>query len=449
MAKSQELQKNNNLHKGHRNRMRKRYVNTGIASLEDHEKLEMLLFHIIPQKNTNPLAHVLLDKYGSLKDVFNSSVSDLITVNGIGEKTAIFLNFIGKLFYIYLQEESTEFVLRNYEERCLYFLNELKNKTKKETFLLACIDDTLHVRRCSGLETDKSNTMHLNIQALTSMVLESRCRNVILAHNHIGKIVLSSENMQNMRYIEDILKSLGINLIDYIIITDDKEAYSMKELKIYKANSLIAEKSLENSNHEKQEMLEKLLFYLIRKKNPSLLVHELLNKFGSLHEIFNATIQDLKSVNNMNENAATFLNFIGELFNICSREEYTGFALNTYEERFAYFLNELQNESKREVLLVACLDDSMCVQECTRLKTGDPNTVHFELQALTNVISKSNCKNIILAHNHPMGEALPSYEDIQNTQYIKNILKPLGINLIDHIIVANKNACSMTDLGNI
>ncbi len=230
---STESQNDSNLHKGHRSRIRNRYKNAGIGSFEEHEVLEMLLFYVIPQKNTNPLAHKLLDKFISLKGVFSASIPDLMAVKGVGIATATFLNFIGELFNIYSSKEYTECTLKNTEERYTYFVNKLQNEVKKEVLLVVCLDNAMRVRRCSKLETGELETVHFKTQDLTNIILQSNCKNVILAHNHLtGEAVPSYEDIKNTKYIKNMLEKLGINLIDHIIVPN-KQACSMAELKFF------------------------------------------------------------------------------------------------------------------------------------------------------------------------------------------------------------------------
>ena len=81
---------NKPLHANHRQRLREKYVRDE-ASMCDHEMLELFLFDIIPRRNTNPIAHELINKFGSLLGVFTASKKDLMTVNGIGERAATYI----------------------------------------------------------------------------------------------------------------------------------------------------------------------------------------------------------------------------------------------------------------------------------------------------------------------------------------------------------------------
>lgn len=77
-----------NVHAGHRKRMRERFMNGGFTNYQPHEVLEQLLFESVPRGNTNTTAHLLLDRFGSLDGVFRATKEELMTIHGIGEKSA-------------------------------------------------------------------------------------------------------------------------------------------------------------------------------------------------------------------------------------------------------------------------------------------------------------------------------------------------------------------------
>ena len=79
------------IHTNHRQRLRERYERDGAVSFESHELLELFLFSALPRVNTNPLAHELLNRFGSLYGVFTAKYDELISVAGIGDKTARYI----------------------------------------------------------------------------------------------------------------------------------------------------------------------------------------------------------------------------------------------------------------------------------------------------------------------------------------------------------------------
>ena len=85
------------IHDGHREKMRRRFLETGLDGFADHEALELLLYYAIPRRDTNPIAHAIMDRYDTLSGVLNAPVEDLQKVEGIGESAAILLSLVSKI----------------------------------------------------------------------------------------------------------------------------------------------------------------------------------------------------------------------------------------------------------------------------------------------------------------------------------------------------------------
>ncbi len=77
-----------NIHAGHRNRMRERLMAAGMDNFQPHEVLEILLYEFIPVRDTNPLGHALIERFGSVQNVLTASPKELTEIPGIGKKTA-------------------------------------------------------------------------------------------------------------------------------------------------------------------------------------------------------------------------------------------------------------------------------------------------------------------------------------------------------------------------
>ena len=82
------------IHKDHRQRLRDRFLREGLDNFDELYVLELLLFYCIPRKDTNPIAHSLLEKFGSLTGVFSASMEELESVSGISHNAATFLSMI-------------------------------------------------------------------------------------------------------------------------------------------------------------------------------------------------------------------------------------------------------------------------------------------------------------------------------------------------------------------
>lgn len=197
---------------------------------------------------------------------------------------------------------------------------------------------------------------------------------------------------------------------------------------------------------EPHEVLELLLYYAIPRKDTNELAHRLINRFGTLDQVVNAPIEELEKVDGMGPNAALFLKLISAADRYINKREKQDKILNSVEKSGQYFMRLLQNEH-REVIYMACLDQKCKVISCHRLAEGDVNVAPLSIRQAAERALTSNASMVQLAHNHPSGIALPSEEDIYVTRMIKDILYPLNIQLIDHIIVADGDFVSMRESG--
>ena len=82
------------IHDGHREKMRQRFMTGGLDAFADHEILELLLYYAIPRRDTNPIAHALMERYGSLPAVLAAPMEDLKRTEGIGESAAVLLHLV-------------------------------------------------------------------------------------------------------------------------------------------------------------------------------------------------------------------------------------------------------------------------------------------------------------------------------------------------------------------
>ena len=95
-----------NLHEGHRKRMKERFIKSGLDDFAPHNILELLLFYSIPRGDTNPVAHRLIDTFGSLSGVFDATPEELAKVDGVGENSAILISMIPQIARKYLEDKA-------------------------------------------------------------------------------------------------------------------------------------------------------------------------------------------------------------------------------------------------------------------------------------------------------------------------------------------------------
>ena len=201
------------IHDGHREKMRRRFLETGLEGFADHEALELLLYYAIPRRDTNPIAHALMERYDSLSGVLNAPVEDLEKVEGIGESAAILLSLVSRLSRKARIADASQETILNSSERAGAYLREL-------VFLL-CLDRKGRLLACKRLAEGDVASADLNIRKVVEMALLTSASAVILAHNHpSGVAVPSSSDEAATRQVAEALRTIGVRLVDHIVVAD-------------------------------------------------------------------------------------------------------------------------------------------------------------------------------------------------------------------------------------
>lgn len=210
------------MHEGHRKRVRRRFLKEGLLNFEPHNVLEFLMFHVIPRKDTNEIAHRLIKNFGSLSGVLEADYEELIKIDGISENAAVLLKLIPEMSkYYQLDKQNKKDKLDTYEkigEFILpYFIGE-----KDEAVYLLCLDSKLKCLSCNCLRRGSVNSANINARMLTNAALKVNAVSVVLAHNHPGGLAIpSSEDINTTYMLIETLKPLGISLLDHIIVADN------------------------------------------------------------------------------------------------------------------------------------------------------------------------------------------------------------------------------------
>lgn len=190
-------------------------------------------------------------------------------------------------------------------------------------------------------------------------------------------------------------------------------------------------------------VLELLLFYSIPRKDVKEISYALLNRFGTLEGVFNADIKELMKVNGVGENTAILINLFKNIDLRLERNKNRQVKkLDDSSKAMEFAKNELSNLSREEIIIIT-LDNSLNVISVNRVSQGGAGHASAEPYKIMECIFRDNASNIIIAHNHPTGDAIPSAEDIDFTVEILNLCRKINIRLNDHIIVGRNDVLSM------
>lgn len=201
-------------------------------------------------------------------------------------------------------------------------------------------------------------------------------------------------------------------------------------------------------NFEERYVLELLLFYCIPRQDTKELACRLLEYFGSIVQVLEASAEELEKVPGVGEGVSTFLslrNAVERYYQI-KRAAQTDTILDTADACGAflqpYFLNK-----RNEMVYLLCLDAKCKVLTCKQVGEGSVNSANVPVRRIVEIALASNASSVILAHNHPSGLAIPSGDDIQTTYRIAQAMEAVDIKLVDHLIFTESDHISMSLSG--
>ena len=211
------------VHDGHRERLRARFAEHGLDSFNELNALELLLCYAIPRRDTNEIAHRLLDAFGSLSGVFQASMQELTSVPGIGENAATLILMVPQIVKkAHVSKAKETKIIRNSTDAGNYLLPYFLNEPD-EIVMMLCLDNKRAVICCREMGRGVVNCVDANIRRMVETALKVKTTTVIIAHNHPNGVALPSREDDNFtRTLYRSLGLLGITLEDHIIVANDE-----------------------------------------------------------------------------------------------------------------------------------------------------------------------------------------------------------------------------------
>lgn len=196
-------------------------------------------------------------------------------------------------------------------------------------------------------------------------------------------------------------------------------------------------------------LLELLLFFALPRVDTNETAHELLDRFGTIDGVLEASADELRATPGVGESATVLLKLIPTLAKrYLAAKNSIGSILASTEDAGDFLLPRFLGERDETVLLV-CMDTKMKVVSCRKIASGDVSVAHLSIRKVVEQALAQNAPYVILAHNHIGGFALPSVEDVNATLQLRDALSLVGVTLIDHIVVSGDDFVSMKDDGSL
>lgn len=209
-------------HEGHRSRMKERFQANGLEGFSDHEILEFLLFYAIPYRDTNPLAHELVNRFGSWMQVVNANQRDLLTVPGVTPHVATLLTLVGQTATRYHRDLTQSIVTQLFDRDSLvmytlpWFLGE-----KEESVVLISLDNKRKLLNATRIFEGSVNSAQFNVRLAVQQALRDNATQIVIAHNHPnGFCFPSAADVHTTAHLAEVLAPLDIRLVDHLVVAE-------------------------------------------------------------------------------------------------------------------------------------------------------------------------------------------------------------------------------------
>ena len=215
------MENEKNLHEGHRQRLKNRFLESGLDSFQPHNILEMLLFYSIPRKDTNDIAHELIEKFGSLSGVFDADIEELVKVDYITENSATLIKMIPSISRAYLMDKASHIKQLDNVEKIKEFLLCLFHGKKNENVYLLCLDNSFDLISHFKLHEGSVNSTAVDVRKIMEFVIKTNASMIILAHNHPnGNIFPSMDDIETTGRLMSMLAPFKVQIVEHFVVNE-------------------------------------------------------------------------------------------------------------------------------------------------------------------------------------------------------------------------------------
>lgn len=217
-------------HKDHRQRLKTKVKNYGLECLAYHEVLELLLTYTIPRRDTNPIAHNLIEYFGSFSNVLDASYHDLLKVDGVGPESALFITILSSFMETYNKSKlETGVSILDNTAKCVQFFRDFYRIKTNEFMVMACLSKSKRVVKTYLYKGKDETEITFDLRQIANNINDSGVRSVVLFHTHPhGSVEPSASDLTTTQSIINICLFNGIDFDDHIILNEG-EHYSFKK----------------------------------------------------------------------------------------------------------------------------------------------------------------------------------------------------------------------------
>ena len=212
-------------HSGHRERLRRRFIDNGLDGFEEHQALELYLFYAIPRRDTNPLAHRLLERYRNIGGVCDAPIDELERDFGLSESAAALLKLLPEMSRLYNESKLSDTNLIDPETVGDMIARRFIGRTSEAVALL------LGSAKGKILQLDivakgSVRSSDFPLRRIVDLAIRHNARTAYIAHNHpSGSSLPSRADIDVTKLLDSTLSSVGVHLLDHFIVADTEYAW--------------------------------------------------------------------------------------------------------------------------------------------------------------------------------------------------------------------------------
>ena len=216
---------------GHRQRLRDRFLKSGLDCLADYEVVELILTLAIPRSDVKQPAKALITRFGNLRSILDAPIDELRIVPGIGNVAPTALQIIKAAATLYLQQGSEAGDSLADSDRLSRFWRMRIGALSNEVFEVGYLDSGYRLTR-DGVETLEEGTVD-RAAVYPRRVIEAALRRgafaLVLAHNHPNGVVLPTDHDKALtRAIVLAAETVGVRVLDHLIVSAH-ESFSFRK----------------------------------------------------------------------------------------------------------------------------------------------------------------------------------------------------------------------------
>ncbi len=441
-----------NIHQGHRQRMRAKLYTHGDRIFDTYELLEMLLYYVIPYKDTNPISKRLLERFGSLDGVLSAKKEELVLSDGIGNRAAGFISAVGEMGSLSPRSSFAEGKGR-------YDSIDSLGKLAVETFsgitdyatAYFFFDSKMRlIATEEGMRVDYSSAA-IKAKDVVNFALHHRACIVVSAHLHpFGPLCATVGDMATNEHVRVGLSEIGVVLAQHLLVSGGEyKPLMIENVGMFRQDVSIMDflmsrdsyarsflgKTTEDCLGSDALLLCDALSYFITGEELYRTVCSIIEKFPTVEEIFTKEIEVIERECSVSRNTATFIRLVAYV-TARRRTDFFTFGKKHTEEELKEFLRGLFYTRSNEALFMLALDKKGRYLSCEFVSEGTVNASEVTPRRLLELAMKAGAGTVVLAHNHPRGRAEASLDDVNSTAKLKLTLEYEGIDLDAHYIVA-------------